>query len=65
MNFLNNSSEATRAEIGAEIKARTRAGPGVGLRDGVGEVSSKLGPPTKPGSLASSSSTGSIGGEFR
>ena len=69
MNFLNNFSEATGAGVGAEtgagIKARTRSGPGVGLRDGAGEVLPELGPPTEPGSLASSSSTGSIGGGFR
>ena len=69
MNFLNNSSEATGAGvgagIGAGIKAGTRSGPGVGLRDGAGEVLPELGLPTEPGSLASSSSTGSIGEGFR
>ena len=69
MNFLNNSSEATGAGVGAGtragIKAGTRLEPGVGLRDGAGEILLELGPPTEPGSLASSSSTGSIRGGFR
>ena len=68
MNFLNNFSEATGTGVGvgtgAGIKARTRSRPKVGLRDGAGEVLPELRPPTEPGSLASSSSTWSIGGGF-
>ena len=50
---------------GAGIEARTRFGPGVGLQDRAGEVLPELKLPTEPGSLASSSSTESIGGVFR
>ena len=59
MNFLNNSLVAA----GAKIRVGTRAG--VGLRDGAGEVIPEWGPPTGLGSLASSSTTGSVGGRFR
>ena len=42
MNFLNDSLVATGAGVGAgtgaRIKAETRSGPGVGLRDGAGEI---------------------------
>ena len=69
MNFLNNFLEVTRARVGVEtgagIKAGTRLGPGIGLQDGAGEILPELGPPTKPGSLVSSSSTGLIGEWFR
>ena len=69
MNFLNNSSKATGAGVGAGtgagIKAGTRSGPGIRLQDGTGEVLPELGSPTEPGSLASSSSTGSIEKGFR
>ena len=69
MNYLNNSSEVTEARVGAGteagIIADTGLGPGIGLRDGAGEVLSELGPLTELGSLASPSSTGSIGGAFR
>ena len=69
MNFLNNSSEVTGAGVGAGIGAGIKAGirsrPRIGLLDGAGEILLELGPSTEPGSLASSSSTGSIGGGFR
>ena len=48
----------------AGIKAGIRSWPGVRLRDGAGEVLPALGSSTEPESLASSSSTGSIGGGF-
>ena len=42
MNFLNNSSEATGAGVGAGtgagFRAGTSSGPGERLRDGAGEV---------------------------
>ena len=40
MNVLNNSSEegGAGAGTGAGFRAGTRLGPGVGLRDGAGEV---------------------------
>ena len=69
MNFLNNSLVGAGARFGtgagAEIKSGSWSGPGVGLRDELGEVLTEWGPPTGPGSLASSSSIGSIRGGFR
>ena len=50
---------------GAEIRAGTWLGPEIELHDRAGEVLPKWGPPTGPGSLASSSSTKSLGRGFR
>ena len=63
--FIGRRQSGGRSGNWSGNQSKNKAGPGVRLWDGAGEVLSEWGPPTGPGSLVNSSSTGSIGSRFQ